>query len=273
MTMQLHPIWPTARTRRTAGLLAAGTLVTALATGTASAASPAPSPATRDAAHRYCAEQWTAAIADRTVATLRALGDCEVDRRLATLETLDTRVADSRVFTDRHKDQLRNANDMNPASYETERTGLRALRSKIDAETDLAALRGLIGDIAQDFRVYLLVVPKTHLVGGGDAVDKASDHFDQLAQRLAAAIDKADAAGKDVAEARRLLDDLKAKVRQADAEASPVAARIMPLSPDDWNSGKAGPVLAAARDSLRDARDLLRASRADARQIIEILKA
>jgi hypothetical protein len=182
-------------------------------------------------------------------------------------------VAGSSVFTDLHKDQLRKVNDVNSASYEAERSGLRALRAKIDSETDLATLKNLIADIAEDLRVYLLVVPKTHLLGGGDAIDKAVDRLGQVAERLAGLIEKAEGAGKDVGEAKRLLEDMKTKIRQADQQASPVAGRIMPLSPADWNAGKAGPALASARDALGDARQLLVAARADARRIVEILKA
>jgi hypothetical protein len=46
----------------------------------------------------------------------------------------------------------------------------------------------------------------------------------------------------------------------------------MPLSPKDWNDGKAGPALGAARSTLHEARDLLRIARADAHKIIDILR-
>ena len=254
-------------------------LILAGAVGSASAASPSPSAASAsarpaaDGTHRFCSAQWLALAANRTVETLRAVGDCEIDRRLETLAQLDTRVAGAPQFTDLHKDQLRKVNNVNPASYEAERSGLRALKAKIDAETDLQKLREDIGDIAEDFRVYLLVVPKTHLVGGADAADKAAERLTQLASRLQELIDKAKGNGKDIKNAQALLDDLKSKTAQADTLVSPVAAAIMPLSPADWNGGTAGPALDAARGKLRQARDLLAAARADARQIIEIVKA
>ncbi len=264
---------PSRMARILLGLGAAG-LIVAGAVGTASAASPAPS--TRPVAegtHRFCPAEWLALRANQTVETLRAVGDCEINRRLATLAQLDSRVAAAPQFTDLHKDQLRKVNNVNPASYEAERAGLRALKGKIDTETDLAVLRGLIADIAEDFRVYVLVVPKTHLVGGADAADKAADRLAPLATRLQELIDKAKGNGKDVKNAQALLDDMKRKTSQADGIIAPVVGSIMPLSPADWNNGTAGPALRAAREKIHQARELLAAARSDARQIIDLLKA
>jgi len=254
------------------GLGAAG-LVVAGAVGSASAASPTPS--TRPAAesvHRFCSAEWLALAANRTVETLRAVGNCEIDRRIFTLDQLDARVAAAPQFTDLHKEQLRKVNNVNPASYEAEKAGLRELRAKINAETDLQKLRGLIADIAEDFRVYVLVVPKTHLVGGADAADKAVDRLTQLATRLQELIDKAKGNGKDVRNAQALLDDMKSKTSRADGLVSPVVGTIMPLSPADWNNGTAGPALGAARNTLHQVRELLAAARSDAKQIIDLLK-
>jgi hypothetical protein len=45
----------------------------------------------------------------------------------------------------------------------------------------------------------------------------------------------------------------------------------MPLSPADWNSGAAKPVLQSARQTLHSARTLLVDARQDAHQIIVLL--
>ena len=250
-----------------AGLIVAGVV------GTATAASPAPSSRPGGETHRFCAAEWAAASANRTVETLRAVGNCEVDRRLVTLDQLDARVAAAPQFSDLHEAQLRKINNVNPASYEAEKAGLRELRGKINSETDLQKLRGLIADIAEEFRVYVLVVPKTHLVGGADAADKAAGRLTQLAVKLQELIDRAKGNGKDVKDAQALLDNMQRKTSQADAIVSPIADRIMPLSPADWNNGAAGPALGAARQSITQARELLRGARADAKQIIELVRA
>jgi len=256
------------RTARILVSLAAVALIAVAAVGTSTAAE---SPASGER-HRFCADEWLAATANRTVATLRAVGDCEIARRIVTLDALDARVAGADAFTDLHKDQLRKVNNVNPASYAAEKTGLLALKAKIDGETDLAALRADIARIAEDFRVYVLVVPKTHLVGGSDATDKAIDRLATLATRLQSLIDAAAARGKDVTAAQAALNDMKAKTNQADALVTPVVGTIMPLSPAAWNAGTAGPALGSARTTIQQARELLRTARADARTVIELLK-
>jgi hypothetical protein len=252
-------------------LLGAG-LMTAASITSAAAASPSPDRAALGDHHRFCAAEWRAAAANPSVETYRAVGDCEIRRRIVTLDALDERVAASLVITAVHKEQLRKRNDVNPASYEVQRAGLLELKRRIDAESDLRALRGLIADIAEEFRVYLLVVPKTYLVGGADATDKATARLTELATKLQGLIDRAKAAGKDVSRAQALLDDMEAKTGQAEALIDPVVGSIMPLSPADWNDGVAGPALRAARDKIQDARELLRGARANAKEIVEILR-
>ena len=92
-----------------------------------------------------------------------------------------------------------------------------------------------------------------------------------LASELQNLINLAKADGKDVTEAQAKLDDLNAKVGQANGLITPSPGSVLPLSPADWNSGAAKPVLQAARQSLHQARGLLVDARQDAHQIIVLL--
>jgi hypothetical protein len=264
---------PRSRIRRVLLALGAVAVVAAAAVGTVSAASPAPSAVTAVDGHRFCVTEWLALRANQTVETLRAVGDCEINRRISTLNELDARVASAPQFTELHRNQLRKANNVNPASFEAEKTGLAALKTKIDGETDLSTLREDLRNIAEDFRVYLLVVPKAHLVGGADAIDKATDKLTEVAGKLGGLIEKAKANGKDVTRATALLDDLRSKTSQADSVIAGVADSIMPISPQDYNAGPGKTALETARGKVVQGRDLVKAARADAKQIIELLKA
>jgi hypothetical protein len=220
---------------------------------------------------RACREAWRAALADPSLESLRELGACEIDRRLVTLGTLTVRVRTSGVLTPDHKAQLVSVNDTNPASYQAEQAGLRELRAEIQAETSLRELRAEVGRIGPDFRVYLLVVPKTHLVGAADGAGRIVDRFGRIETELRELIDRAAASGKDVSEAEATLAAMVARVDETARLVEPIADRLMPLAPADWNDGSAGPVLEAARADVRKARDLLRAARADARHVVELL--
>ncbi len=222
--------------------------------------------------HHFCIPQWAAVKAHPgNVDVLRAAGDCEISRRFVTLDGLTYLVNHSTVLTADHKTDLISGGSVNPASFVTERAGLTTLKASIDADTTIAGLRTDIAKIAPDYRVYLLVVPKTHVVAAADGSAKVSARFVPLASELQNLINQAKADGKDVTQAQAKLDDLNAKVGQANGLIGPVAGLVLPLSPADWNSGAAKPVLQAARQSLHQARTLLMDARQDARRIIVLL--
>ena len=253
-----------------AGLLVAGSFASV------NAASPSASPSTSAstataAGHRFCIPEWTAAIAQPRVDRLRAVGDCEINRRFVTLDSLTHLVNTSDVLTSEHKIDLRDVNSTNPASFAATRSGLTTLKSSIDTDTTVAALRTDIAKIAPDYRVYLLVVPKTYLVSASDAVEKASARFGPLASELQNLINLAKADGKDVTAAQAALDDLNAKVSQVNSLIGPVANSLLPLSPSDWNNGTAKPVMSSARTTIHQSRDLLVAAGKDAHKVIVLL--
>lgn len=254
-----------------AGLLAAGSFSSVYAADP-TATSPATNSTATTAVHRFCIPEWAAVKAHPgSVDVLRAAGDCEINRRFVTLDGLTYLVNHSDVLTAEHKTDLITGNSINPASFVAEKSGLTALKATIDADTTVAALRTNIGKIAPDYRVYLLVVPKTHITAAADGAAKASARFVPLASELQNLINQAKAGGKDVTAAQAALDDLNAKVAQANGLIAPVVGSIMSLSPADWNNGIAGPALKSARVTIHSARALLRDARQDAHKVIVLL--
>jgi hypothetical protein len=247
------------------------TLVSSVAAATPATAGGAVEPVA-DSPATFCGLERETARQTPTLETLKALGDCEIERRLQALDRLDAAVAAAPVITTEHKRLLRYRNDTNPASFEATREGLERLKATIDAETDLASLRREVGQIATDFRVYLLVAPKALLVRGADAVTAATERFGQLEDELQVLIDRADAAGKDTTAAKAALAAMTSKVSQAASLAAPLPGELLPLSVAEYNDGIAGPELRSARADIGAARDLLRGARADARQVINLLR-
>ncbi len=257
-----------------AGLLAIGSFSSVYAADPTTATTGTATTSTTGAAatHRFCVPEWAAVVAHPgSVDMLRAAGDCEINRRFVTLDGLTYLVNHSEVLTAAHKTDLIDANPGNPTSFVAERAGLTSLKASIDVDTTIASLRADIGKIAPDFRVYLVVVPKTHLVAAADGAAKVSARFVPLATELQNLINEAKADGRDVTKAQAALDDMNAKVGQANGLIAPVAARLLPLSAADWNNGTAGPVIKQARTTLHSARTLLRDARQDAHQVIVLL--
>lgn len=211
-----------------------------------------------------CGPLWVTATADPTVANWQAVGQCEIDRRLATIAVLGSVVDAAGALTDDHAAAL-------DRILADSAAGLRALRAEIEADTALAELREDLRRIVEDFRIYVLVARQVHLVVAADTVEATVDRFGETVDTLEAAIDAAEAAGTDVTEARRLLAALVEDVRAADAAVDDVARTVLPLTPADWNDETAQPLLRAARQAVADARDHLRQALVGARAILAIL--
>ncbi len=244
-----------------AGLVLGGSLLLVSSGAVAAVTAPGTGPAGKG----VCAVEATAARAGATVETLRGFGNCEINRRLATLNDLSARVSSSKVLTGSDAAAL-------TAEIGSTRVGLTSLKATIDAETSIPALKVDIVKIATDYRVYLLVVPQVNLVSGSDAVLASQAKFATLNTNLAARIAAAKAKGKDVTAAQADLDKMNAAVTAAVGLASPLPAALLPLTPAQYNGGTAGPILANARTALGKARDDLKAAVADAKACRDALK-
>jgi hypothetical protein len=247
-----------------AGVLLATTLIVApvLAAGASSPGTPAPAAA---ASTVLCDTQWTASRTNRSIAALRAAGDCEVDRRLNTIANLRTAIDAAARLTSGHKSSL-------TAILDSSESGLHALRSKIDADTTLATLGPDTHAIFADYRIYALVVRQAALVRADDAITATAGRLTDGATKILAAITQAQANGKDVTVATTQLAATQAAIAAALSQVDGDAAAVLALTPEGWNAGTAGPVLTAARSSIAAARADLATALADGKAAIASLK-
>jgi hypothetical protein len=153
------------------------------------------------------------------------------------------------------------------------RAGLTELKTIIDNETSIPALRLDITKIATQFRVYLLVVPQVHLTNASDGVVATQAKFATINTNLAARIAAAKAAGKDTTAAQADLDAMNAADAQAVGLATPIPGTLLTLTPADYNGGIAGPIITAARADLVKAAADVKVAVADAKACRAALKA
>jgi hypothetical protein len=243
-----------------AGLVLGGSLLV-ISTGVVTAVTSPGGPSGKG----VCATEAAAVKAGASVTTLRAMGDCEINRRFTTLNDVASRVSGSKVLTSSDAAAL-------TGEIGSTKSGLTSLKATIDAETSLPALRAEIVRIATDYRVYLLVGPQVNLVSAADGVVASQTRFSTVNTNLTARIAAAKAAGKDVTAAQADLDKMNAAVTAAVGLATPLPAALLPLTPAQYNGGTAGPVLAGARTALGQARDQLKAAAADAKACRDALK-
>jgi hypothetical protein len=172
-------------------------------------------------------------------------------------------VASARHLTDGHRAALTGVIDDTT-------TRLQTLRSEIEAATDAGALRERCRSIFSEYRVFALVLPRTRLVVASDASVAAADKLDDLAGKLGAAIAQAEAAGRDVTQAKTDLEAMKEKIASGRTSAASVADAVLALTTADWNADHN--VLLPARKSLQSAGRDLRAARNLAVKIRDELK-
>jgi hypothetical protein len=249
--------------RRTFATLTAAALIAVSSAGDAGAVS-APVPG-GPGGSGVCATQAAAAQASSTVKTLRSFGDCEVARRQSTLGQLTSAIGGSKSLSSADAARLKAV--VAAASAE-----LTTLKTNLDSEVTVIALRATIVAVVNRVRAYVLVVPQVRLTIAADDVLSLQPHLSQLSAALAARIATARAAGKDVAAAQASLDAMNAALSDAESLAAPWPAKLAPLTPAQYDSGVAGPTLNQARAALVSASVQLKTAVAAGRAVVEDLK-
>ena len=152
-----------------------------------------------------------------------------IDRRLDTLDELTRRATNSVHMTDGHKSTLL-------GEYASATFGLSVLGDDIAAATTYEQLRELVPAIATDFRIYLVVVPKSRQVAASDRVADAVDRLDDAADTAAEAIRRGEGAGYDMTDAKRWLVSARDDIAEARRTGVPVADDVIGLHASDWEN-------------------------------------
>jgi hypothetical protein len=251
------------RTIRALGIVAVAAAIAAGTAGDAGAISPPVSGGPGGSG--TCASQAGVVRGSPTVESLRAFGACEISRRQATLAQLSKVIDGSRALASADAAALRAA--VSSASSE-----LVTLESNLDSETTIPALKATIVQIVSRVRVYVLLVPQVRLTVAADDVLSLQPHLAALSSTLADRVAAARAAGKDVGVAQSALDAMNAALAKAQTLAAPWPARLVALTPADFDSGVAGPVLTRARAALGDASVQLKTAVAEGRAVLRALR-
>jgi cation diffusion facilitator CzcD-associated flavoprotein CzcO len=200
-----------------------------------------------------------------------------IDRRIRDVGKLLTKVANAYDVTAAHRSTL-------TAALQEAKAGLVALRADVQQlgattlttqHEDPVVDEALTPELAAacrrmytDFRVYVFRQPQVHLVVAADRVVGQRALFDLLAADLDAAI-AASPTDPDVGEARRLLDDYRARIEAASLGAAGVSDAIVGLTVADWNANPQ--ILRPYADVMHQAKQDLRTAKKDARKIVALL--
>jgi hypothetical protein len=243
--------------------LLAGTVITTIGLAAAPAAAIATRPGVTAAPRTTSSSTANNGADQAKLKLIISRGDNEINRRLKTLNTLSTKINSAAKLSSSDKSLL--AGEVND-----EISALTSLKTKLDADTDLATAKTDAQSIIEGYRVYALIVPKVQLVKTADDQQVAEGKLTDLAAKLQTRITTAQGAGKNVADLQAKLSDLNSKVSAAQAISSGVESGVINLQPTDYNGNHS--VLSGDRDKLKTAQSDIQAAIADAKSIISGLK-
>lgn len=193
---------------------------------------------------------------------LKTHGASEIDRRLDNLQKTFEKVTVSSQLSAGDKAAI-------SGQLQTETSALITLKSRLSSETDLTAARQDIQSIIDEYKTYGLLYPRGRLMATTDRMLAVGNKLTQIRTDLQHKITAAKQNHKEVTKLQTALDDLRAKLADAEARYRPLPAKVL-NPPADYSA--AYQVLAAQRDALKVARTDLKAAREDVQTILDELK-
>lgn len=197
------------------------------------------------------------------LAAAKAKVTWRIDKRLRTLDRLDTVVDAAKRLADGHQATL---SDLIDADIE----GLTALRDQVAAETTREALRADAQSMVYDYRIYILVRPQVRLTIAADRLAAALDRLTEVHAKLTDLVAQVADAGKDVENAEELLDAIQSQLDSAAENVEGQADAVLAIEPGPDGAGIVSAV-DEVRESLLAARQDLRDALVAAKEIREIL--
>jgi hypothetical protein len=178
--------------------------------------------------------------------------DVRINLRLATLSRLHAAIGAATNLSAADKSTLTDL-------VSADKSGLAALKARTDAESTVAAVRSDAHAMIDDYRVYLLVVPKVRFTVAADAETGTITKLRTVHDDLAKVAAQLAGGGKDTSTETAQLASM---AQQLDAAASALTgqvATLLAIQPGP-NGEAIHAQVVAVRSAVRGARDRLRAS-------------
>ncbi len=203
--------------------------------------------------------------ANATVTQWKAAVDVRIDLRLKTLDALKIAINGATNLSSGDKSTLAGLDSADVS-------GLQALRTKTDAETTIAGVRADAKSMIDDYRIYLLVVPKVRFTVASDTETATIAKLQSVHDKLAAISTQLAAQGKDTGAVNAKLSDLATQLASATSSINGLAAGLLAVQPSPDASAMQAAV-APVRAGVKSARSDLKTAAADAKSAAQGLKA
>jgi hypothetical protein len=195
---------------------------------------------------------------------LQTRGSAEITRRISNLGDALTKLNATSKLSATDKAAL-------VGQVNLELTALANLKTKLVSDTDLASARVDVASIVGDYRVYVLMLPKTRMIASSDQTSIVEDKLGAINATLQAKLDTMKTAGKDTTVMQASLDDLKSKTADATTKTTGMSAQLLVLTPAQYDANHA--LLQPFHQSLEAAQVDLKAARDDASSVAASLGA
>ena len=204
----------------------------------------------------------SSARAQTRMSDAQARGDAEITARIASLNTLTTRISQMRHLTADEKSAI-------SATISGDIATLTTLKTSIDSDTSSTTLAADLQSITKGERIYLLVEPQVTILAAADRAESIGAMFATLSTKIEARL-----TATPNASASTLLADLNAKVADSNVQATAALSETASLTPDNGNASIQASNTATIKDArgkIQAAQKDLRAAQQDALQIVKLL--
>lgn len=237
------------------------TRISAVGAGSALALGLLAGPALADGSSPAPTSSPTAATTGNGLAAVKTLAGTRINGRLAELHALQLAVSASANLTSSDKSALNTL-------LSSDLTGLTALGDKISADTTVQSVRADEVTMVDNYRVYLLVAPKTHLSIVFDDEAAVITKLQTVYGTLSAALTKA---GGGTSAEQSQLADMQTQITNAQSALSGQESTLLAIQPGPDASTITGQVK-TLRTSAQGVRKDLGTAVADAKALRADLK-
>ncbi|MCX6793727.1 MAG: hypothetical protein NTY06_01335, partial [Candidatus Gottesmanbacteria bacterium] len=199
---------------------------------------------------------------DAAISRLKTRADAEITRRITAFNLLLTKINAMKRLTPDQKMTFTNG-------IQGQMTSLNALKTKIDADTDITTLRTDVQSIVKAYRIFALYMPQVNIMAHADRILALIDEMNAISAKLQTRIDEAKTAGKDTSSMQSLMTDRAAKLKDAATQANNAIVAVVALTPDGYPGNKT--TMQSAQKMLQTARQDLVNALQDMQQIRQLL--
>jgi hypothetical protein len=166
-------------------------------------------------------------------------GNNEINRRLTTLGTLQSKISASTKLTSADAATL-------SGNVNADIAQLKTLETKLDSDTTVADASVDAQSIITDYRVYVLVVPQVNLVKAADDEQMSETQLSTLAAKLKVRISSESSGVNPTLSAD--LTSMQTSIVTAQGISSNIESTVIGLTPSDYNANPA--ILSGDRNQL-----------------------